>query len=61
MILDYPNIRKHPTCPCCNKPKEQGLLVCWACYRAHDFRNGGETRFKNTLDMLEAQYAKDEA
>lgn len=43
--LDYPRIRARATCPCCNNAKPAGNIVCWSCYREHDFRNGGEARF----------------
>lgn len=57
MQIDYPHIRNRATCPCCNKPKSAGLLVCWSCYRFHNFRNGGESRFTSTLNNLELQLA----
>jgi hypothetical protein len=39
-IIDHPNVRESASCPTCNRPKDQGLLVCWDCYRKLDIRNG---------------------
>lgn len=55
MQTDYPNIRASLTCPCCGKPKDKGCVVCWPCYRFHDFRNGGRERFTTILNTIEAR------
>ena len=38
MEMDYSSVRAHEICPLCQGAKENGLLVCWPCYRAHDLR-----------------------
>lgn len=38
--IAYPLVRASRTCPLCNGRKDDGLIVCWTCYRSHDVRNG---------------------
>lgn len=39
---DHPCLRRYHRCPICNGHKDAGLLVCWPCYRKHDFRNNAD-------------------
>ena len=41
--MDYPNVRASPICPLCHKNKARGLLVCWACFREYEMRDGNPT------------------
>ena len=38
--MDYPNVRASSRCPLCAVGKEEGLLVCWSCYREQGLRYG---------------------
>ena len=37
---DYPYLRRSAICALCDNDKDQGLLVCWMCYRRQDLQNG---------------------
>jgi len=39
-VTDFPNVRTSAFCPLCDKHKDDGLLVCWSCYKTHDLRYG---------------------
>ena len=30
---DYHEVRKETVCRGCGKPKSQGLIVCWGCFK----------------------------
>jgi hypothetical protein len=51
--MDYPNIRQSARCPLCERAKDQGLLVCWPCYRVHDMRNGADPLLLKVLNKTE--------
>lgn len=55
MTPDYPEIRAGHTCPLCALHKERGLVVCWDCYRKHDFRNGESPAITARLQRTEAR------
>ena len=42
MELDYPKVRAQVLCPLCVGDKDEGLLVCWPCYRRYELRSGNE-------------------
>jgi len=58
--MDYPNVRASSVCPLCLDTKENGLLVCWSCFREQGLRYGNleaegsincaEDNFVNHLD-----------
>lgn len=39
-MMDYPHVRASTHCPLCQQEKDEGLLICWVCYRLHDLRSG---------------------
>lgn len=41
--MDHPLLRNAPLCVLCTEPKEQGLLVCWHCFRRHGMRYANPT------------------
>lgn len=34
--LGPPPVRPFVPCPCCHKPMDTGMVVCWVCYRRTD-------------------------
>jgi hypothetical protein len=57
---DHPLTRKHGLCAVCGRHKDAGLLVCWPCYRKHDFRNGAQgARVDDLIDDAERYLAGD--
>jgi hypothetical protein len=53
--IDYPNIRASEHCPMCGRDKDQGLLVCWPCYRLHNVRNGLDQETIYHFELIENQ------
>lgn len=53
MQIDYPLIRKECYCPLCNRPKAQGCVVCWGCYREHDMKYGEAPAVTHQLQKAE--------
>lgn len=41
-MSDYPNMRALPICIVCHGPKDQGLVICWACHRQQKRLNAGK-------------------
>jgi hypothetical protein len=56
-VLDYPMLRAATDCTICGKPKDRGNIVCWRCYRVHEFRQGESERIRAILDQAEAARA----
>jgi hypothetical protein len=52
--VSHPKLRAICNCPLCERPKDQGTLVCWSCYRAHNMRNGNAA-LEAWLDQQEAK------
>lgn len=52
-VIDYPNIRRDPSCPFCTRTKTHGLLVCWPCYRTEGLRYGENARQATILEARE--------
>lgn len=59
MTIDYPNCRASRACPVCLGGKDAVCVVCWGCYRAHDFRNGATREAMALVDAFEAKAARD--
>ena len=57
VTLDHPLVRNLCHCPLCASRKDQGLLVCWQCYRAYGFRNGPSARVAECIDVCETDLA----
>lgn len=53
---DHPKVRAGVRCPVCGRGKDRGCLVCWPCYRAHDFRNNADA-CANAIDDAEEYLA----
>lgn len=52
---DFGCVRQMTACPVCGNEKDDGLLVCWPCYRAHDIRNGLSALLTGILRATESR------
>jgi hypothetical protein len=52
--LDYPILRKLKWCALCEGPKDLGLVVCWSCWRAFNFRHGVHPKIERVLNLTES-------
>ena len=52
---DYPHLRRLAVCPCCERVKQPGCVVCWPCYRLHGFKYGPDKAV--TAKLVEAEKA----
>jgi hypothetical protein len=41
--LDHPLLRQSTHCPVCHDRKDNGLVICWSCYRDKGMRYGNPT------------------
>jgi hypothetical protein len=57
MTIDHPAIRELTQCPVCSARKDQGALVCWACFRREDMRRGNP-RIEAFLDYRERELTR---
>jgi hypothetical protein len=51
---DYPNLRAVNWCALCEGEKDVGLVVCWICWRAFNFRNGVHPKVEHVLKLTES-------
>ena len=60
VTIDYPRTRTGTHCPLCQRDdKDQGLFVCWDCYRAHGLRDHGLRRYiVAALEVSESNHAR---
>lgn len=41
-MSDHPNMRSLDICIVCRGPKDQGLVICWACHKKQKRLNAGK-------------------
>jgi hypothetical protein len=56
-MTDYPNIRADSACPFCHRPKDNGGIACWPCFRAEGLRYDTSPDQRTILDSREAKLA----